>query len=551
MAVPVGEAPVLERARDAGARESWAEAYALLCEADLHPSAALDPGDLDVLADAAWWTGHVDGSIAARLRAQAGYAAAGDHRGAGRAAWWLSFEYRRLGRPAAAAGWLHRARHHLEHVPDSPEQCYLAWSDAEEAREHHDLGAALAAALRMDLVARRSGDPDLIALSRQARAAVLLASGHRSRALGLLDDVMGPVTAGELSAMTTGRLYSLVLTRCREAADLGRAAAWTDAAMSWCETPWSGRRRDAAAGRNGPLTTPAPTGPAAGGPAAAPDGARAGGGHPAGRDAGGEGLRTGFPAGAWHGAGNPFRGLCRIHRVEVLDLLGMWTLAEAEAARVCAEVLPDGLEAAAAAHYAAGEIRRRQGRLDEAVRSYSHAHALGRVPQPGLALLRLAQGRTDAAVAGLRPALLRRGDPPHDSLGRAGLLAARTEVALAVGDEDGAARAVTELEGLAGDAPFLEAVAGTARGALALARHEPARRPLRRALAGWRELRVPYEAARVRLLLAAAERAAGDEDAARRALRAARTAFEELGALPDAARATTALSQAGRPGAAA
>ncbi|MEU9864048.1 LuxR C-terminal-related transcriptional regulator [Streptomyces sp. NPDC047971] len=507
MAVPVEEARVAERARDAAARESWAEAYVLLREADLHPSVALGPDDLDLLADAAWWAGHVDESVAARLRAHAGYVAAGDHRGAGQVAWWLHFEYRCLGRPAAAAGWLHRSRHHLEDVPDCPEQCFLAWTDAEEAQEHHDPEAALAAARRMEDLARDSGSLDLIALSRQAHAAVLLANGRRDEGLALLDDAMCSVTAGELSGMFTGWLFCLALTQCMEAADFGRAVEWTDAAMVWCEAPWSRHVRP-----QGPDTeTSAPPAPEpAAGSQTAPD--------------------------------NPFRGLCRIHHVGVLDLLGAWTLAEAEAERVCSEVAVDSLDVAAGAYYAAGEIRRRQGRLDAAAVSYGHAHELGRIPQPGLALLRLAQGKADAAVTGLKLALACQSDPTHDLLGKARLLSAQAEVALAVGDPDTAAEAVAELAALAAEAPLLSAMADTASGALALARNEPALRPLRRALAGWLALRVPYEAAQVRMLLAAADRAAGDEEAARLELAAARTAFERLGALPDARRAAALLS---------
>ncbi|MFI8965759.1 LuxR family transcriptional regulator [Streptomyces sp. NPDC053493] len=471
---------VMERARNAAAREDWAGAYALLHEADRHPTGPLGPGDLDVLADSAWWSGHVDESVAARLRAHAAYVAAGDVRGAGLTAWWLSFEYRHLGRPAAAAGWLRRARHHLEGRPDGPEQCYLAWADAEEAEEHHDPAAALAAARRMTRLAVRAGSADLLALSRQAEASVLLAQGRRTEALALLDVAMRPVTAGELSGVVTGRLYCLALARCMGAADLDRVVRWTDAATAWCALP----------------------------------------------------------------AGRPFRGPCRVHHAEVLDLRGDWARAEDEARLVGREVLPDSLGAAAAAAYALGEIQRRQGRLEEAARSYAHAHELGRVPQPGLALLRLAQGRPDAALAGVRLALACQSDPAHDLLGRARLLAALTEVSLALGERSAAADAAEELERLAGaDAPLLAAMAATARGAVDLARG-----PLRRALALWLELRVPYEAARVRTLLAAADRAAGDEEAARRGLTAARTTFEHLGATPAARKATTLLTGADDPG---
>lgn len=248
---------------------------------------------------------------------------------------------------------------------------------------------------------------------------------------------------------------------------------------------------------------------------------------------------------------NPFRGVCRAHRVEVLDLLGAWALAEAEARQACREVPVDCLESAAAAYYAAGDVQRRQGRLEAAAVSYGHSHELGRIPQPGLALLRLAQGRADAAVAGVDLALACRSDPDHDVLGRARLLAARTEVALAVRDLSGAAKAAAGLDALAGaadgDVPLLRALADTALGSVALAGKRPgALLPLRRALAGWLELRVPYEAAQVRMLLAAACRAAGDEEAARLELGTARAVFERLGAVPDARRAAALLGGGSR-----
>ncbi|GGT47846.1 LuxR family transcriptional regulator [Streptomyces purpureus] len=495
----VQEAPSVERARDAVARDSWVEAYVALRALDGGAPRPLEPEDLDLLADAAWWSGHVDESVAARLRAHAGFSAVGDHQRAGGAAWWLAFEYRALGRPAAAAGWLHRARHHLEQVPECPEQCFLAWSDLEEAQAGHDPEAALAAARRMELIARHCDSADLVALSRSAHASVLLAEGRTAEGLALLDDAMCAVTAGELSGMFTGMLFCLALTECMDAADFGRAVEWTNAAMAWCSVPWSWHARGAG---------------------------------------GGDGS---LPPGVV--TDNPFRGLCRIHHVEVLDLLGAWPVAAQEAERVCQEVMPDCLETAAGAHYVAGEIRRRRGHLEAAAVSYAHAHELGRIPQPGLALLRLAQGKTDAAVAGLRLALACQSEPDHDRLGRARLLAAQVEVDLAVGDQAGAAQAVAELEALAPGGPLLGALADTARGALALARHEEALVPLRRALAAWLELRIPYEAAQVRMLLAAAYRAVGDDEAALLELRAARAAFTELGAVPDARRAAALLGE--------
>ncbi|MFV6028117.1 LuxR C-terminal-related transcriptional regulator [Streptomyces sp. NPDC056264] len=526
MSVPTTTDPV-GRARDAAARESWAEAYQLLHAHDRHPSRGLTADDLSVLADAAWWSGHVDESVTARLRAHAAYLAADDHRGAGLASWWLYYEYAGLGRPAAAAGWLHRARHHLEDLPDCPEQCFLEMTAAEEASARGDHGTALAATRRMTALALACGSPDLLALSRQAESRALLAAGRRTEGLALLDDAMCAVSAGELSGMVTGWLYCLALTQCMEAADFARAVEWTNAAMEWCAPPWTGRPPDEdpteAATATGPMITASEESAAGTAP-----------------------LPMTVPSGE-----NPFRGVCRAHRVEVLDLLGAWALAEAEARQACREVPVDCLESAAAAYYAAGDVQRRQGRLEAAAVSYGHAHELGRIPQPGLALLRLAQGRADAAVAGVDLALACRSDPDHDVLGRARLLAARTEVALAVRDLPGAARAAADLDALAGaadgDVPLLRALADTALGAVALAEKRPgALLPLRRALAGWLELRVPYEAAQVRMLLAAACRDAGDEEAARLELGTARAVFERLGAVPDARRAAALVGGGSR-----
>ncbi|MEV7276237.1 tetratricopeptide repeat protein [Streptomyces sp. NPDC093111] len=453
--------------------------YERLHSADRHPTGPLGPlhpRDLDALADSAWWSGRVDESVSVRLRAHSAHLAEGDWRGAGLSAWWLHHAYGRLGRPVAAAGWLHRARHHLEGRPDCPEQCLLALTDIDEAQAHHDPAAALAAARRTHRLAARSGSPELLALSRRAQGALLLAQGHRAEGLALLDAAMGAATRGELGGTTTGLLYCLALDTCAGAAEFGRLARWTGAAMSWCP--------------------PAP---------------------------------------------NPFRAPCRLHHVEVLDLLGDWARAEEEALLVCQEVLEDGLGTAAAASYAVGEVQRRQGRLEEAARSYARAHALGRVPQPGLALLRLAQGRADAALAGLRLALDCQSDPGHAVLGRARLLTALVEVRLAAGGPGAAAEgAVRELEELARarGVPLLAAMAATARGALA--RGAAAREPLRRGLTLWRGLRIPYEAARTLMLLAAAERAAGDPESARRALTAAHTAFQRLGAAPEAQKAQQA-----------
>jgi DNA-binding CsgD family transcriptional regulator len=197
---------------------------------------------------------------------------------------------------------------------------------------------------------------------------------------------------------------------------------------------------------------------------------------------------------------------------------------------------------AARAFYETGEIRRRVGNLPGAEEAFARAHELGLQPQPGLALLRLAQGKPDAALQALRVALA---DEPAGRPRRARLLAAQVEVALAAGDLDAAGWASRELDGIAGrlGTPALDAAAGTAGGALRLAEGDlpGALERLRAACATWQELRLPYETAQARMLYGTALRRAGMEEDALLELRAALAAFERLGAAGDAGRTATLL----------
>ncbi|MEU8845557.1 LuxR C-terminal-related transcriptional regulator [Streptomyces sp. NPDC048564] len=483
-------ADTLRQARDAAAREAWAEAHRLLSSLD---AGLLTPDDCAAFADAAWWTGRVDESIAGRTRAYSGYVTAGAARQAGHSAWLLFYEHQLAGRTAVAAGWLGRARRHLGGEPECVEQCYLAWVDAEDAQRRGAFDEAMAAARRMAGIARRRASPDLLAMGIQAQAGVLVAQGRVREGLDLLDEAMCSAMAGELSSFFTGWVYCLGLQQSMACVDLGRAAEWTDAAMRWC--------------------------------AAMP-------------------------------AENNFRGLCRVHRVEVLELRGSWDEALTEAERTCEELLPYEGRMAAEAVYVVGQIHRRRGELTAAERSYGRAHELGRDPQPGLALLRQAQGKADAAAAALRLA----GTVEAGGLTRSRLLAAQVEVCLALGRTAEARTAAEELGSLARDwqrrcgsqTTLLHASAATASGAVAFAARDLDRAlpRLRRALTLWLELRVPYEAAQVRMTLAAADRAAGDGEGARMELRAAEQVFRQLGAVPDALRAAALLADVrpGRPG---
>jgi DNA-binding CsgD family transcriptional regulator len=230
----------------------------------------------------------------------------------------------------------------------------------------------------------------------------------------------------------------------------------------------------------------------------------------------------------------PYRGQCLVHRSQILQLHGAWSDAAEEAQRACERLA--GAPAVGEAFYQQGELHRVQGHADAADQAYREAHRAGREPQPGLALLRLAQGRVAAASGAIRRVVGEaRGPVP-----RAAVLGAEVEICLAADDVATARAAADELSAIAADlgAPALLAVAAQASGAVLLAEGEAraALDTLRRAWAGWHGLDAPYEAARVRVLVGLACRALGDDDSAAMELDAARWVFDQLGAAPDLAR---------------
>jgi DNA-binding NarL/FixJ family response regulator len=274
-----------------------------------------------------------------------------------------------------------------------------------------------------------------------------------------------------------------VIEACLQLGDVGRAGEWSDAARAWCET---------------------------------------------------------IPA------ESHFPGLCRINRAEVAILRGAWREAEEEASRATDELMRLDPTASGAAWYTAGEARRRAGNLDGAEEAFTRARDLGFEPQPGSALVRLAQRNVDAARSALQVAIAAE---PGNPLRRAKLLSARVDVALDAGELEEASVAVEELEAIAHAFPTaaLTATVDTARGALLLAQADgpAALERLRRACTSWQDLRLPYEAAHARMLCGQAARAVGDEDGGRAELRAALGAFERLGAVRDAALAAMLLEGRG------
>jgi ATP/maltotriose-dependent transcriptional regulator MalT len=242
-----------------------------------------------------------------------------------------------------------------------------------------------------------------------------------------------------------------------------------------------------------------------------------------------------------------YRGECLLYRAEVMQLRGKWTDAAQDAQDACALLV--SRPAAGTAFYRLGEIHRLRDQFAKAEAAYSQANERGRKPQPGLSLLRLAQGQVDAAAASIRGVLI----DTQARASRARTLAAAVEILLAAGDLEQARAAAAELSEIANamGAPLLSAAAAHATGAVLVADGDMAgaSAPLRRAWEIWRELEMPYEEAHTCVLIAAVCERRGDEDGRRLELDAARQLFKQLDAEACFARIAPDPERATRPAA--
>ena len=468
--------------RAAYAGRAWAESFRLLSQAD--DAEPLEVEDLERLTWAAALIGNDEAMLRLLERLHRIHVDAGNCQRAARAAFWMGMRLMTLGEIGQASGWLTRAQRLVEREGrDCAEAGYLLLPVAQRSLIEGNIETARAAAASAATIGDRFNEADLIVLARTFEGRCLTRQGQVADGLALLDEAMVAVTSGEVSPLVSGLVYCMVIGCCHQVYALDRAREWTSALAAWCD--------------------------------AQPE------------------LVT-------------FTSSCLVHRAEILQIKGAWGEAIAEARRAAdrGALTTDG-EASAEAHYQEGEIHRLRGAHAVAEEAYRQASQAGMEPQPGLALLRVAQGRVDAGVAAIQRVL----DATSDRLQRARLLPAHVEVMLAAGDRDAARRGARELGEIAAtlDIAILRAIAAHADGAVRLADGDArgALEPLRSAFAVWQQVGAPYLAARIRVLIGTACRSLGDEDGADLAFDAARQVFDDLGAVPDAEQA--AVLRAGKP----
>ncbi len=472
--------------REAVERNAWEEAREAFSAAD--DERALTPGDLLLFADASWWAGYPDEAVDALQRAHTAYVESGDSMAAAGVAVRLAYLSVRRMAFAVAAGWMAKAEHMLEDKPESGVHAwvqFLRLADALYARG--DLDDAIAKGDEAIEISLRHGVPEVHSLGMSLKGLALLTKGDWQEGMALIDEATAAAVSGELELRTACDVYCNTIEACRNLADYRRAGEWTEEADRWMHR-------------------------------------QAAGGYP---------------------------GVCRVYRAELKLLHGSYSEAEREA-RVAVEELERYhlLDLVGFAHYQVGEVRLHMGDLDAAEQAFMRAYEYGWASQPGLALLMLARGDAEGAAKAIAASLsggagADGGGPALNMLNRARLLPAQVTIALAADDAETARAAAEELERVAVEyeRTAFEAATLNAQGEIELhdGRFAEASTVLEKAWRLWREIDLPYESARARLLLGRAKSAAGDETTARMELGAARSTFERLGAVLDVRRADELL----------
>ncbi len=471
--VAVSQDSKLELGRRLFVKASWREAYDALTAADT--ASPLAPDDLELMGRAAYMLGQDDVYANALERAFHAHLEEGSVPAAVRCGFWIGHSLLFRGQPATAVGWFARAERLVESEPtNAAARGYALVGRLLERLMDGDAAGALETSSEIVEIGQRCVDDDLVAIGLMEQGHALVRLGNVEDGVRLIDESMIAVTSGELSPIVAGIVYCNTIAFCRGVYELRRLREWTDALTRWCA-----RQPDMIA----------------------------------------------------------HQGVCLVHRAEIMTMSGAWEEALEELRR-CGEQFTAGAlnqRVIGDAAYHEGEVYRLRGEHEFAEEAFGRSSRLGRDPQPGLALMRLAQGRPDAAAASIRRAVAE----TDRGLPRVALLPAYVEIMLATDDLDAAAGAARELTETADHqgSDAIAAMAWQTTGAVALAQGDVqnALVDLRRAALAWQELGAVHASARVRVLVARACQNMGDGDTAALELRGVRDIFVQLGAQSDLA----------------
>ncbi|MEZ4899154.1 MAG: LuxR C-terminal-related transcriptional regulator [Saprospiraceae bacterium] len=449
---------------------TWTQTYKVMANADRDQ---LGSDELKDYALAAYLTGRDVEGFQILEKAHHSYLDQLKVKAAARCAFWLGFMLMNAGERARGGGWIARGQRLLaDHgIVHCAEAGLLLIPSALGALSSRETDQARSIFGRIATIGDEFSDPDVIALGRLGLGQAMIQDGRVEDGKKLLDETMVTVQTENVFPLVIGIAYCAVIESCRKVWDLRRAQEWTSVLSHWCETQ--------------------------------PDLV-------------------------------PFRGQCLIRRAEIIQLHGEWPQALRETMGAC-ELLNRKMDepVAGEAFYRKAELLRLTGDFDQAEDTYREAAKRGRNPQPGLALLRLAQEQDDAAETSIRNTL----KDTHDSIRRIELLPKFILIMLAVEQIEEARMAVDELHDAVQsfDAPYLLATSAHCQGAVLLAEREPtsALKHLQLALKFWTALQLPYEMAGTRELKAAAYLAMNDQDNARVELASAKWIYEQLHAIPD------------------
>jgi DNA-binding CsgD family transcriptional regulator len=468
----------LEMGRQAFASREWRAAFDQLANADRE--SALGTADLERLGNAAYLVGKDDEAIAAWTRAHNALVEQDERLRAVRLGFWLSLCLMLGGKVAQSGGWLSRIQRLLgDRQAESAEHGLMLVLGGLFSMFKGDSAKACREFEQATSLGERFGDSDLLAVSVLSHGQALIQMRRTDEGVALLDEAMIAVTSDQVTPILAGIIYCAVILTCERVYDLRRAHEWTVALDKWC------------------------------------------------------GAQPELVA---------FRGQCLVHRSELLQFKGDWTAALAEAKRAYALLSGRSERLAGRAAYQQAELHRLAGDLELAEAAYREAGTKGLEPQPGLSLLRLAQGDVKAAAASIRRVASEAGNEqgPGAGVQRTKILGPLAEILLATGELAPARAAADELARIAAqtNAPLLKATAAQTSGVVHLASGQAAQAlvSLRAAWTIWQQLEAPFESARVRVLIGRACAQLGDGVTAKMHLEAAASVFERLGAAPELAR---------------